>query len=545
MESNRCIRGEAKVRSINVCDYMPIVSTFTSSVDIYQMYTKLPAMKASEIQGNHYFRHLNQKSSIRVALLLIPVVGNIIIGLNDIMVELLDIIVGQKYEIKKFGFEKLKIRENDINISVNKTELTNKKEGGEEDWTKDNALLITKSASETNEWKLELIKNAESSIEISGSISGGKVFRDALRAVEDRIKERKDLKVHILTTSDLLEEEDKQLIEEMNKKYPRNFYCLITNRHMNRNLYPVTNHVKVVIVDEKYYVIGGTNYQDNLTQEAKKDAKSEKLSNLDNFLGSGSRDMDVVGRSSSTAKVARDYFFKLFAILEAKEKKSPADSRHSDNGQLIPCAIEKFDENEDLTKDVVVKVTAGSGDTEENACVNEFSRLIESCSKTITIAQMYFMPQSKMFEALNKKKLDETVSITVITTGITTETPLASYFYAYGNRLYRYFLAQNFKGDSSFYEYNNGNNIYHKKVLVVDHLDKPTDVAIGSFNWGGKSHQDYEMILTIQNEEIGQKVKGILDEDITKSNKIVRPDFLPFTHKALGIVQSLLFPRYG
>lgn len=103
------------------------------------------------------------------------------------------------------------------------------------DWTKDNSILITQGAEETNHWKLEFIKHAKQSIEISGSICGGKVFREALNAIRDRIKECPDLKVHILTTPDLLESEDRVLIKEITKQYPDNSIVLSLGSILIRN----------------------------------------------------------------------------------------------------------------------------------------------------------------------------------------------------------------------------------------------------------------------------------------------------------------------
>ena len=67
----------------NFCDYVPIVSSFTNLVGLFQKCIVLPFMQASDIKENHYFEHLHEKSFARCVLLLIPVLGNITIGILD------------------------------------------------------------------------------------------------------------------------------------------------------------------------------------------------------------------------------------------------------------------------------------------------------------------------------------------------------------------------------------------------------------------------------------------------------------------------------
>jgi hypothetical protein len=76
------------------------------------------------------------------------------------------------------------------------------------EYTDDNGVIVTENPKETTEWKLALIKNANSSIEISGSYCGGEIFREALHAIDKRMEERPKLKVSLLSVTDLLEKED-------------------------------------------------------------------------------------------------------------------------------------------------------------------------------------------------------------------------------------------------------------------------------------------------------------------------------------------------
>lgn len=65
------------------CDYIPLVSSLTNLVDLFQKCVVLPLMDKSEIASNHYYNYLDQKSFFRCFVLVIPVVGNIIVGIYD------------------------------------------------------------------------------------------------------------------------------------------------------------------------------------------------------------------------------------------------------------------------------------------------------------------------------------------------------------------------------------------------------------------------------------------------------------------------------
>jgi phosphatidylserine/phosphatidylglycerophosphate/cardiolipin synthase-like enzyme len=68
--------------------------------------------------------------------------------------------------------------------------------------------------------------------------------------------------------------------------------------------------------------------------------------------------------------------------------------------------------------------------------------------------------------------------------------------------------------------YNNGKNIFHKKVVVFEREKKPAYTVIGSYNWGGKSHVDYEMMVVIKSDKIAKETLTILKEDKKKSKPI-------------------------
>jgi len=67
----------------NVCDYVPFVSTVTNLIDIFHKVVVLNLIDETEIMDSHYYSHVQDKSLVRCIVLLVPILGNIVIGLLD------------------------------------------------------------------------------------------------------------------------------------------------------------------------------------------------------------------------------------------------------------------------------------------------------------------------------------------------------------------------------------------------------------------------------------------------------------------------------
>ena len=65
------------------CDYIPVVSTASNLIDLFQKCVILPLMNKQSIANNHYYTYLKEKNVSRCLVLLIPVIGNIIIKICD------------------------------------------------------------------------------------------------------------------------------------------------------------------------------------------------------------------------------------------------------------------------------------------------------------------------------------------------------------------------------------------------------------------------------------------------------------------------------
>ncbi|MCB1136709.1 MAG: hypothetical protein KDK78_10605, partial [Chlamydiia bacterium] len=80
-------------------------------------------------------------------------------------------------------------------------------------YSKKNDVLVTSDSLETVAMRLDLVRNAEQRILLSGNYCGGRVFNDFLDAVEQRMAERPALEVFVLSSDELLEEDNIERVQ--------------------------------------------------------------------------------------------------------------------------------------------------------------------------------------------------------------------------------------------------------------------------------------------------------------------------------------------
>lgn len=81
--------GNSLIKIDRLADYIPIVSSLSNLFDIFCKKIFIPILQKtnSEILKNRYFCYINQKDLFRCAILLIPIVGNLIIYIQDFLSE--------------------------------------------------------------------------------------------------------------------------------------------------------------------------------------------------------------------------------------------------------------------------------------------------------------------------------------------------------------------------------------------------------------------------------------------------------------------------
>lgn len=66
------------------CDYVPIASTITNLFDIFEKCAFNTCLQAESTKLTHYFSYINNKRFLRCLVLLVPILGNVIIGIYDL-----------------------------------------------------------------------------------------------------------------------------------------------------------------------------------------------------------------------------------------------------------------------------------------------------------------------------------------------------------------------------------------------------------------------------------------------------------------------------
>lgn len=400
------------------------------------------------------------------------------------------------------------------------------------------SFLVSQSAPETDMWKLELIRSAKQTIEISGSFGGGANFRYALDVLDKMMDENPKLKVHLMLMTTLMSKQDLKALEAVAAHHPEQFLALQTTAIAKDllNMETTENHVKMLVVDERYFVVGGTNFEESLSVEDPTRPLRQDL-NFSGTLQRGSRDLDVVG-VGAMAKTLRTAYFRLFEIWEKEPSTSFWGSKKSVTikNRYTPldpksqvASISKVDFNEKLVVGIRAKVII-SGPEFGPLITEEYIRVIGQSTTTLTVGNLYFIPvgrlESAFLDAVNRG-----VHLEVFTNGVGGEAAWHTKSWGWDARFSylpmilgkEYKLSEEKQArkarphNTKIYEYYNHQILYHKKWLVADsHV-----TMVGSYNMGRKSDSgDYELAVTLESDEIAQQALQTADADKQNSNLV-------------------------
>lgn len=405
-----------------------------------------------------------------------------------------------------------------------------------------NAVIVCENSLETVQWDLEFIRNASRSIEFAPCFFGGKIAREFLAAIESRLEACTDLQVNILASPLFLEKEDCAYIERLKKAYPDNFRIAITTMYLS--LWPdmtgIDNHVKMCIVDEQYFSMGGTNFDTShcsdgtFTPEKGVDKECE----LGKYLPAGTRDQDIVGRGPA-AKRLRRTFCKLFALWNVFNQTHYFE-KNADLYEENPFYFEilekpfiaSFEQSEKmilLEEDQIDYFFSGPHQA-PNLITEEYARLIHEAKSEITIANLYLNPADAVFQAL-LDAVNRGVKLTIITNGLNESSPACNFSFAWANRLsyVPLFFGDNFSfweywqvkektpKNTQIYEYQVKDVLLHKKIMIIDREIS----VIGSYNLGQKSHiADYENIVILRSPEVARVFEQINRIDKLHSREV-------------------------
>lgn len=406
----------------------------------------------------------------------------------------------------------------------------------------ENAIVICDNGLEMFAWDLEFIRHAQHSVDIAACFFGGEVARELLNEVEARLEVCPDLRVNILATPILLEKEDYAMIDHLRKKYPDNFHL----EHASNvtvvwpDVTGLDNHVKMLVVDEQYFSMGGTNLDESGVSEGtfKPERGNNKLNFIASSLPAGMRDQDIVGRGP-IAKQLRQTFCKLFAIwchynkTGRLEKNPEAFADNSFYFEIVDKPFVPLFEISDqwfAVETSRLKYILSGPHQKNNAITEEYVRLINQAKREIRIANLYFCPADPIFNAL-LNAVNRGVKLTVITNGISDVSPEYTKYFCWANRLsyvpmlfgktyhfWDYFSVKNKAPNTTkIFEYHVKDVLLHKKMMIVDE-----DIfVLGSYNLGVKSHlADYETVMVIHSKEAVKAISKVYSRDLMHSKEV-------------------------
>jgi len=375
-------------------------------------------------------------------------------------------------------------------------------------------VRLTQTTDESLKWKKKLIESAQESIELSGNYGGGSYFRETMKLIEERMKLREELKTHLMFSTDLLEKSDLEELKRLKGLFGERFQYLVTDRTIRFNL-PISceeNHVKLLVVDGKYFVGGGTGIHPQLAREEYNKAEDrEKPAAAASVLDETARDMDIVCEGKELAQVCRKQFFNLYNIYEKQtgDKNSP-NRLFALTGNSGTC--QAFTEEPGLLENVRIKfVVSGPEHRGASAITAQYVKRIQKTKGDIHLANWMLNPCPDIRQALDKAR-SEGKKVVMLSNGLPGN-PIAG-------RLPLVFLNRgNYVHADKVYEFQVPKQNFHKKVGTFG----DSHMIIGSYNLGKKSaNDDHEVVWVIKDKRVTERCQKQIEFDTTRSKEISR-----------------------
>ncbi len=364
-------------------------------------------------------------------------------------------------------------------------------------------LLVSNDVAKTFELKKSLIESAETSIELSPNFAGGGNFEEVLGLIEKQMDKKPRLRVHIIVSEDLLSEQNISTLKRLEERFEYRFKHLVTKRIFCTKpfLHTEENHVKMLVVDGKYFAVGGAGIHKKMTREHCPDEDVPNTTFAEKFIDKAFRDTDLIGEGA-VAETMRAQFFALFRKWEKR-------MNDIDNDRFFavtppPSSSEHpLQKASGLRKDVKMSFFVGGPEhREKNPITEQYEKLIRESTQSIKIANLIFNPPEQLKQALKRKK-EEGIQIEGFFNGTGENSSAQHYTYALPNR-------SNYALLNRAHEYERTNTLYHKKVATFDNKR----AIIGSYNLGIKSaFCDDEIACVIEDEGVVKDINEGLEAD--------------------------------
>jgi phosphatidylserine/phosphatidylglycerophosphate/cardiolipin synthase-like enzyme len=417
----------------------------------------------------------------------------------------------------------------------------------------------------TFQFKKRLIENAEQEILISGSYCGRKAFDEVLDAIDIRMQEKPELRVHILTATRLVTDQDKfksknwQKIKELTKKYPDRFFTEFTFESFQANpnssgFKYISNHAKLMIVDRKAMITGGSGIEDRWAYSTGLEpckgysdtgfvnASIAKTFRDKDFLIFPKKD-DGEGTGNSVIERSALEFYKLFTRWhhfcetskedhpklvkireERTEKLGPFHNFYqdllSDRKRINIGALVDEQEVRRGSACSRTKVFMSGPEQVENEMEKELVQMFEQAKNCIVINHMYFHPTIAIRKAL-KDAARRGVRIDILTNHITSDSPRSHKIFAprsiFNARQIARAQKKN-KDNVNLYYWDVASSTNHQKIIMID----AQYVLCGSSNLGYKgfnSMSDYEHNMLIDSTELSKQLQDDFCKDLQRAKK--------------------------
>lgn len=382
-------------------------------------------------------------------------------------------------------------------------------------------VLVLNSVADIFSWKQRLIQTATQSIEWSFNYAGGAPFRLCLDLISAQMNKNLSLKVHLILSDDLLTKNDKLALRQIKRNFVDRFHALVTVRDtkLMEEFRFEENHVKVLVVDGKYFSFGGAGVQNQMVRETFNGNETEDLPFGAKVMDACFRDTEILGRSfaeNNIAETMRGQFFSLYRIWSQRMHRA----LKGEEGLYFPLDSLKgecleFQKCKEIILNTEMRLLLGGP---EHAGKNPISQSLvshfQNAKKVIRIANLLFNPSRKTLEAFKGSQAEKIGYFN------STAENHSSARFAFAN-----LTRQHYYLFSKIHEYSAPNQLYHKKVVVID--DKIS--YVGSYNFGKKSDRcDYELMGVFEDERVAAALQEGLDQDekvsktITDSKESVR-----------------------
>jgi phosphatidylserine/phosphatidylglycerophosphate/cardiolipin synthase-like enzyme len=437
---------------------------------------------------------------------------------------------------------------------------------GNYEWdTKITGAAALKDPLETFDVKLQMIRQAEQEILISGSYCGRQAFDKVLDEIEKRMEEKPDLRTCILSATRFMTDQDKfgaknwKKVKELTEKYPDRFFFDVTfetaqNNPYNRDFKYVSNHTKLMVVDRKVMITGGSGIEDRwmnhdgLHDVGENGQQAADEGFVNSKIARAFRDKDFIFYADNNDSSIQTSVFEFYKLMtrwhhfsatrkrghkqlqeiekrRGEEHKIPVWNDFHRDIQTKGARIEPGNLNleADFVKPGRVKLFASGPEMEENKFEKEIIKRIDEAKTSIVINHMYIHPTKAVRKAVTRA-LDRGVDVTIITNDKQNMSPGSHIVFAPRTiHNVRKMGAGKLRKNLHLFTWNKKNVTNHQKMIVIDNRY----LFCGSSNFGYKgldSMSDYEHNLLVDSPDLCKSLQESLEKDKDACTKVSKEE---------------------